>query len=238
MLCLIAPQPLHSYWVTASHWHAGNDKQAEGNANLKSGEEMLSNVLINMEEQAHVVIAIPQEGADSDMPQRLGGTHQQQQSPADFHESTDDTDRPRSGSQTSSDAGAAFPQGIFGVQKASADATGGFGTQNPDTNAKPSPGGVGIQKPGTEAKQSLGGLGVQKAGSETKQRQGDAGVLKAATEAELLHPDHVQVLPHDASVQQSGRKTVYITVTPQGGIRISSSNVQFSVRPDPGKADK
>ncbi len=43
--------------------------------------------------------------------------------------------------------------------------------------------------------------------------------------------DHVSVL-HKGGVHQQGRKTVFITVSPQGGIRITRSNSQLTVRPD------
>ncbi len=89
------------------------------------------------------------------------------------------------------------------------------------------------QSPGQNDPADMSRLGVQTPGKtagrvqQWGEQSGDA--------AQQMHPDHMQVQRQGGSPQQ-GRKTVYITVSPQGGIRISSRNVQFSVRPDSGKA--
>ena len=125
--------------------------QETGRANLVAGEQLLSSVLINMEEQAHVVIAIPQDDAGHDM-QPSHGAPMHQLSQLDRSQQTDADDTQQSGVQVKPD-------------------TAGHDLHNP--------------------------------------------------------ADHV-------SVVQQGRKTVYITVSPQGGIKITSSNTQFSLRHESG----
>lgn len=130
-------------------------QQGEGRANLVAGEQLLSSVLINMEEQAHVVIAIPQDDA-------VDGSHQSHGPP--MHQLSQ-LEHPQ---QT--DAGNTQESGVQVM-------------------------------PGT---------------------------------AGYVHRDGPQNPTDHVSVMQQGRKTVYITIAPQGGIKITSSNTQFSLRADSG----
>lgn len=138
-------------------------QQGEGRANLVAGEQLLSSVLINMEEQAHVVIAIPQddvmEGTQQSHGPPMHGPPMHQLSQLDHPQQTDASNTQKSGGQ-------AMPETAADVQ--------GGDPQNP--------------------------------------------------------ADHV-------SVMQQGRKTVYITIAPQGGIKITSSNTQFSLRADSGNKE-
>lgn len=131
-------------------------RQGEGRANLVAGEQLLSSVLINMEEQAHVVIAIPQ---DDD------AVHGIQQSHGPPMHQLSQSDHPQQ-----NDAGNTQESGVQVMPETAGEVQGDY-PQNP--------------------------------------------------------ADHV-------SVAQQGRKTVYITIAPQGGIKITSSNTQFSLRADSG----
>ncbi len=51
--------------VTTCHWDSAELKQSEeGAASLQAGLRLLSSITISMEEEAHVLIAIPQHGAN------------------------------------------------------------------------------------------------------------------------------------------------------------------------------
>ena len=146
----------------AGHKHS---KKPGGAANLQAGEQLLSGVLINLEEEAHVVIAIPQDDSldanDYMQPGSEQPTNQLTQS--DANQRSDHADSLRSRVQPPPDA-----DGVL---------------QSEDENGSKMP------------------------------------------------SDHVSVI-HKGGVQQQGRKTVFITVSPQGGIRIASSNSQLTLRPD------
>lgn len=151
--------------MTTCHLDNAGDKQSKkpgGAANLQAGEQLLSSVLISMEEEAHVVIAIPQDDANDYMQQ---GSEQptNQLTQSDANQRSDHADSLRSRLQPPPDA-----DGVL---------------QTEDENGSKMP------------------------------------------------SDHVSVL-HKGGVQQQGRKTVFITMSPQGGIKITSSNSQLTLRPD------
>ncbi|KAA6417271.1 MAG: cyclic nucleotide-binding [Trebouxia sp. A1-2] len=137
-------------------------KKPGGASNLAAGEQLLSGVLINMEEEAHVVIAIPQDDATDYMQQSSEQpTNQPTQSESNQH--SDHADLLRSAVQPPPDA-----DGILQ-------------TEEKDESQVPS--------------------------------------------------DHVSVL-HKERDHQQGKKTVFITVSPRGSIKVTSSNSQLTVRPD------
>ena len=150
--------------------NAGNNssKKPGGSANLEAGEQLLSSVLINLEEEAHVVIAIPQD------------------------DSLDATDHMQQGSEQAPN------------QLTQSDAN--QGSDHADSLR------LGVQSP--------------------PDADGGRGGLQAEEEDNPQVPsDHVSVL-HKGGAHQQGRKTVFITVSPQGSIRITSSNLQFTMRPE------
>ncbi|DBA74007.1 hypothetical protein WJX77_011223 [Trebouxia sp. C0004] len=134
-------------------------KKPGGAANLEAGEQLLSSVLINMEEEAHVVIAIPQDDPDD---------HMQQGSEQPPHQLT------RSDANQHSDHAESLRSGV---------------PIPPDPD----------------------------------------GMLQTRNDSEMLS-DHLSMLLKE-DVQQ-GRKTVFITVSPQGSIKITSNNSHLTVRPD------
>ncbi len=147
--------------------NAGNkrSKKPGGAANLEAGEQLLSSVLINMEEEAHVVIAIPQDDSSDANDHMQQGSEQptNQLTQSDANQGSDHADSLRPGVQT--------PPEADGVLQ----------TEEKDDSQVPS--------------------------------------------------DHVSVL-HKGGEHQQGRKTVFITVSPQGSIKITSSNSQLTMRPE------
>ena len=154
--------------MTICHVVDAGDKRSKkpgGAANLEAGEQLLSSVLINLEEEAHVVIAIPQDDETDNMPQGSEQPNNQFTQP-DANQGSDHADSLRSGVQSPPDADGG---------------RGGLQAEEEDNSQVPS--------------------------------------------------DHVSVLNKRGEHQQ-GRKTVFITVSPQGSIRITSSNSQFTMRPE------
>lgn len=151
--------------MTICHSDDAGDERSKkpgGASNLAAGEQLLSGVLINMEEEAHVVIAIPQDDATDYMQQSSEQpTNQPTQSESNQH--SDHADLLRSAVQPPPDA-----DGILQ-------------TEEKDESQVPS--------------------------------------------------DHVSVL-HKERDHQQGKKTVFITVSPRGSIKVTSSNSQLTVRPD------
>ncbi len=142
----------------AGHKHS---KKPGGAANLQAGEQLLSGVLINLEEEAHVVIAIPQDDSLDANDYMQPGSEQPtiQPTQSDANQPSDHADSLRPGVQSPPDADGALQ------------------TEEEDGSQVPS--------------------------------------------------EHVSVL-HKGGAHQQGRKTVFITVSPQGSIRISSSNSQLT----------
>ena len=62
----------------------------------------------------------------------------------------------------------------------------------------------------------------------------ESGVQAMPDTAGDVQADDPQDPADHVAVAQQGRKTVYITIAPQGGIKITSSNTQFSLRADSG----